>query len=88
MILFSYYIIILNIIGLFICLIDKYQARHNGWRISEKMLIIVSFLGGCFGFYIGMLVFHHKTKKIKFKIVVPVFVVIWIIIIIEMILHC
>ena len=51
--------------------IDKYRAKHNLWRIPEKTLLLLALLGGALGAYIGMKVFHHKTKHIKFTIIIP-----------------
>lgn len=79
---FNYYLLIINIIGFIICFIDKYKAKRNKYRISENKLLFVSFIGGCFGFFIGMFLFHHKTCKLKFIILIPIIIVIWIVIII------
>lgn len=50
--------------------IDKAKAKLKGRRISEKTLIISAILG-VFGAIGGMSVFHHKTRKPLFVIVVP-----------------
>lgn len=52
--------------------IDKYKARHDKQRISEKILLTCSLLMGSIGIGLGMMTFHHKTQKIKFKVLVPV----------------
>lgn len=59
------YIIILNLINFILYGIDKYKARHNKWRISEKTLLILSIFAGLGGF-LGMEIFHHKTREKKF----------------------
>lgn len=59
------YIIILNLINFILYGIDKYKARHNKWRISEKTLLTLSVLAGVGGF-LGMEIFHHKTREKKF----------------------
>lgn len=46
--------------------IDKWKAEKHAWRISENTLIVLSLIGGGIGGYIGMKVFHHKTRKLKF----------------------
>ena len=56
--------------------IDKYKAIHNKQRISEKNLLLCAMLMGALGVAAGMCVFHHKTKKLKFQIFVPVAVII------------
>lgn len=55
---------------------DKYRAKKDLWRISEMKLMCVAFLGGALGVLIGMSVFHHKTKHLKFKIGVPLLILI------------
>ena len=74
------YLIIINLIGFIICFIDKYKAKKNKYRITEIVLLLISFIGGCFGFFIGMILFHHKTKKIKFYILIPLFMIVWLVI--------
>lgn len=78
-----YYLIIINIVALITYKIDKQKAKKNKRRISEKTLIIISFIGGSFGAFLGMNIFHHKTKKTKFKILVPLSVILWIYILIK-----
>lgn len=73
------YLIIINIIGFIICFIDKRKAIKNKYRIKEMNLLLISLIGGCFGFYIGMYMFHHKTKKLKFTLLVPITIIVWMI---------
>lgn len=51
--------------------IDKLKAVRNGWRISEKALIISAFVFGGVGAFFGMRVWRHKTKHTLFKILIP-----------------
>ena len=51
--------------------VDKAKAKYHGWRIPEKTLFLCSFLLGGIGGLLGMLFFHHKTRKWKFRILVP-----------------
>ncbi len=74
------YLLILNFVGLIVCLIDKRKAIKHKYRIPEKVLLFTNILGGCFGFLLGMLLFHHKTKKIKFFLFVPLLCFLWIIV--------
>jgi len=55
--------------------IDKYKATHKKWRIPEATLIGAAVFG-VLGALLGMKVFHHKTKKPKFYITVPVILVV------------
>ena len=70
-----YYMIIINILAFILYGVDKKKAEKDKFRIPESRLILVAVLGGAFGALIGMLVFHHKTRKNKFRITVPVFAV-------------
>ncbi len=69
------YLIIINIVSFFMYGIDKRKARLDKWRIPEKTLLEVAFLGGSVGALLGMQVFRHKTKHWKFKVLVPLFLV-------------
>lgn len=66
------YFATINIIGFLIMLIDKKKAERGKWRIPEKTIFIVTALGGGIGTIAGMYVFHHKTRKLKFTIGLPV----------------
>ena len=62
---------------------DKYKAKNKMWRIPEASLIGISAIGGAFGAFLGMVLFRHKTKKLKFIITVPLLCVVWIIVIVK-----
>lgn len=76
------YLIIINIIAFAVYGIDKYKAMHDKWRISETVLIGLAILGGGIGAVFGMYFWHHKTRKWKFKILIPLFIIIWIVLIV------
>ena len=80
----KYYLIIINILGFIVCLVDKNRAKNNKYRIPEKFLFFLSFIGGCIGFYLGMLLFRHKIRKIKFYIGIPMIIIIWSILILKL----
>lgn len=65
------YLLIVNIIAFLMYGIDKLKAKRDSWRIPEKTLIGAALIGGSSGAFLGMQVFHHKTKKIKFFLGVP-----------------
>ena len=69
------YLIIWNVIVFLTYGIDKLKAIKNGWRISEKALLMLAFWMGGVGAYLGMQTFRHKTKKLKFNILVPLAVI-------------
>lgn len=74
----SYLIILLawNIIVMFTYGIDKIKAKRGTRRIREATLLLIAFLLGGIGAIFGMVLFNHKTSKIKFRIFVPLAVVI------------
>ena len=78
-----YYLIIINIIAFLIYGIDKYNAVHKTYRISEYSLFILAIFGGSLGSILGMRVFHHKTRKLVFWIVNVISVIVWGTIILE-----
>lgn len=59
--------------------IDKQKAKRHQWRISENTLIFISILGGSIGSIIGMQLFRHKTKHAKFKLGLPIILIVQII---------
>lgn len=66
-----YYLLIINAVGFVLMLVDKFKARKNLWRIPEKTLMGVALLGGSIGSLLGMYLFRHKTKHLKFTIGIP-----------------
>ncbi len=66
------YLLVMNLITFLMYGVDKRKAIKNKWRIPEKTLLGAAFLGGSVGALLGMKVFRHKTKHWKFKICVPV----------------
>ncbi|MBQ5439656.1 MAG: DUF1294 domain-containing protein [Clostridia bacterium] len=69
------YIVLINISAFIVYGIDKAKAKQNKWRIPEKVLIIFAILCGSIGAILGMIVFHHKTRKPKFYVGVPIIIV-------------
>jgi uncharacterized membrane protein YsdA (DUF1294 family) len=47
--------------------IDKAAAVSGNWRIPERTLLGLTLLGGAAGAGLGMVLFHHKTRKPPFK---------------------
>ena len=66
-----FYLLTINAVGFVIMLADKRKAQKNQWRIPEATLITVALLGGSVGSLAGMRLFHHKTRKPKFYIGIP-----------------
>lgn len=57
---------------------DKKKAKRKQWRIPEHTLLFLAFAGGAGGGLLGMWSFHHKTRKLKFKICVPAALLLWV----------
>ena len=70
----GYYIVLINVLAFSLMGIDKYKAKHNKWRIKERDLFLLSFLGGAIGSYFGMYMFHHKTQTSSFKFGIPLLI--------------
>lgn len=66
------YLAIINIAAFVAYGIDKQKAKRGAWRISEATLLLLAVIGGSIGAFLGMHVFHHKTKHLKFTLGVPV----------------
>ena len=74
------YLLIINISGFLVMGIDKHKAKMGNRRIPENSLFMFTVLGGGVGTIIGMYVFHHKTKKLKFTIGMPLILILEILI--------
>lgn len=66
---------------------DKRKAVRGKWRVPEATLIGVAAVGGALGALGGMLVWHHKTRKWKFRILVPLCLAVWIAAILFTVFH-
>jgi uncharacterized membrane protein YsdA (DUF1294 family) len=63
------YMALINLIAIVMFGIDKSKARQGNSRLSEKSLFFISFIGGIWGGILGMMAFRHKTRKMSFKAV-------------------
>lgn len=71
------YLLIINAVSFVVYGVDKYKARHQKWRIPEVTLLTLAAIGGAAGALTGMVVFRHKTKHLRFVLLVPLFVLVW-----------
>ena len=67
----GYYLLLINAVGFLIMCIDKLLAKKQARRVPERTLLWVAALGGSFGSLLGMMLAHHKMRKPKFYITVP-----------------
>ena len=81
------YYIIINIVAFILYGIDKLRAIKGKWRISEKTLLGIAWLGGGPGAYFGMQIYRHKTKHRIFRIMIPLSVLAHAIMVIMLILE-
>ena len=75
-------LLLVNLLAFALYGIDKRKAKKKAFRIPERTLLWMARLGGGVGSWIGIILFHHKTKHTKFKVVVPLWTVIWLVVII------
>lgn len=75
------YITMMSLIGFITMGMDKYKAKKNAWRIPERTLLLVAFLGGGIGSFLGMHLFRHKTKHGKFLSLLPISAVLYLLLV-------
>lgn len=64
------YITIGSIISLILYKKDKQLAKENKERIKERTLLFASVFGGGVGSLLARTIYHHKTNKIYFSIII------------------
>ena len=75
------YLIGINLITFIFFAADKMKAIRGKWRISEAVLLGLSFIGGSIGGLLAMKIFNHKNKKAYFSWGLPIMLFIHIVII-------
>ena len=50
---------------------DKRRAQRGKWRIPERTLFLSAALFGGLGGVLGMHIFHHKTRHLRFRLGFP-----------------
>jgi len=74
---YEFILLIWNVCVMLIYGVDKMLAKMKKRRISESFLLTVTYLLGCYGAMFGMVLFNHKTSKMKFRTLVPLAVILW-----------
>lgn len=77
-----FFICLISVFSITITIYDKLAAKNNARRISEKALLLTGFLGGATAMLITMKAIRHKTRHMKFMILLPVMSVLHIILLI------
>lgn len=70
------YLITLSLITFLFYGYDKYQSINQKSRIPEVVLHILALAGGTIGAFAGQLLFRHKTKKLSFRVVFIIIVIV------------
>lgn len=68
-ILFPVYLAVMSLAAIVMYFADKVKAKRGKWRISEKALLTVGFIGGAIGALFAMKTFRHKTKHYYFYVI-------------------
>ena len=71
------WLVLINITSFIAYGADKRKAKKKAWRTPEAVLIALAAIGGGLGAFLGMQIFRHKTKHLKFVILVPLFLILW-----------
>lgn len=67
----AYFLLTVNLVTFVVYGIDKWKARNEQWRTPESTLLLLALFGGSVGAMLGMLVWHHKTSHLLFRLGVP-----------------
>ena len=65
------YLLVFNLLGLILMGIDKRKARKGAFRIPELTLFTIAVIGGSLGMFLGMHLFSHKRRILRFRIGLP-----------------
>ena len=66
-----YYLCAITSAGFVLMGIDKRHAIRHTRRIPEKTLFCIAAIGGSLGVWIGMYLFRHKTRHLRFVLGIP-----------------
>lgn len=67
LLLLVFQIIFINITTFIAYWVDKRAAQRGAWRVPEKNLHTLEFLGGWAGAFVAQKLFHHKNKKTEYQ---------------------
>ena len=70
------YLAVISLISIIVCIYDKKISKKNRveLRIPEKVLLILSAIGGSVAMFATMLLIRHKTKHVKFMLGIPLII--------------
>lgn len=79
------YFVFMSFLGFILMAVDKHRAKNGAWRIPERTLIGVALIGGGIGSMLGMYILRHKTKHLKFRVVLPLSAILTIVLMVELV---
>ncbi|HFI0517903.1 TPA: DUF1294 domain-containing protein [Streptococcus suis] len=65
---FALFLMIWNLVVFLVYGLDKGKARKGSYQISEKTLLLMTYVGGGLGAWAGGTHFRHKTQKKYFQL--------------------
>ena len=71
------FLFFINVLAFFCYAGDRHRVVYSKRRIPAALLIIMVVFGGAYGAGCSMLLFGHRTIHTAFKILVPVFFLLW-----------
>lgn len=69
------YLALINLVGFVSMGRDKRSAAARRARTPERRLLAYAWLGGSLGSIFGMAVFRHKTRHLKFRLGLPLILI-------------
>ena len=69
------YFAVINIVSVAVYGWDKYCAIRRRWRVPEWVLLGLAVVGGSVGAIAAMRLFRHKTLHWKFRLGVPLLLI-------------
>lgn len=73
------YFILVNLLGAYAMYNDKLRAKKRAFRIPEATLFAIAIIGGSIGCILGMYLFRHKTKHLRFVYGLPLILILQIV---------
>ena len=72
-----FYLAAVNLALLCVMGADKAAAKRKRRRVPERVLFGLAVVGGALGGTLGMIAFHHKTRKPLFAVGFPLLLLAW-----------
>jgi len=70
-----FYFVFFTLAGFRVVVYDKKVAKQC-WnrRVDEAAFFVLAIVGGAVGIFTGMLIMHHKTRKLRFMLGIPLII--------------